>query len=72
MMVGTTGYDGFTPKTARQAGISVIYQDPSLAASLDVAENIFLGEELRFGPFVRKAAQRREAEAWLKQLGTDI
>ncbi len=72
MMVGTTGYDGFTPKTARQAGISVIYQDPSLAASLDVAENIFLGEELRFGPFVRKAAQRREAGAWLKQLGTDI
>jgi ribose transport system ATP-binding protein len=72
LMVGREKFDGFTPKSAHQAGISVIYQDLSLAASLDVADNMFLGQELRFGPFVRKRAQRREAEIWLRQLGTDI
>ncbi|SHO65595.1 ribose transport system ATP-binding protein [Pseudoxanthobacter soli DSM 19599] len=72
MMVGVEHFDGFTPRTARQAGISVIYQDLSLAASLDVADNMFLGQELRIGPFVRKRAQRREAARWLDELGVDI
>lgn len=72
MMVGDDRYDGFTPRSARAAGISVIYQDLSLAMSLDVTDNIFLGQELRTGPFVRKAAQRREAAHWLAQLGSDI
>jgi len=72
MMVGKERYEGFTPKTSKQAGISVIYQDLSLATSLDVSDNMFLGQELRFGPFVRKGAQRREAAEWLKQLGVDI
>lgn len=72
MIVGAEKYDGFTPKTAKQAGISVIYQDLSLATSLDVADNMFLGQELRWGPFVRRRAQRREAAEWLAALGSGI
>lgn len=72
MMVGATRHEAFTPKASRQAGIAVIYQDLSLATSLDVADNIFLGQELRAGPFVRKRAQRRAAAEWLDRLGVDI
>ncbi|WP_354038020.1 sugar ABC transporter ATP-binding protein [Devosia sp. UYZn731] len=72
MMVGEERYESFTPKTAKAAGVSVIYQDLSLAMSLDVTDNIFLGQELRNGPFLRKADQRKEAARWLGQLGSDI
>lgn len=33
---------------------------------------MFLGQELHFGPFVRKRAQRREAARWLDEMGTGI
>jgi ribose transport system ATP-binding protein len=72
LLVGRERFNELTPKTAREAGVAVIYQDPALAASLDVADNIFLGREKRFGPFVRRKAQRQEAAYWLKQLDTDI
>ena len=72
MIVGRERYEAFTPKSSKQSGIAVIYQDLSLATSLDVADNMFLGQELRSGPFVRRRAQRREAAEWLAQLGVDI
>lgn len=72
LLVGNERFSELTPKTARQAGVAVIYQDPALASSLDVADNIFLGREKRFGPFVRRKAQREEAAFWLKQLDADI
>jgi ribose transport system ATP-binding protein len=72
MIVGAERYASFTPKSSKQAGIAVIYQDLSLASSLDVADNMFLGQELRSGPFVRRRAQRREAGEWLARLGVDI
>lgn len=72
MIVGNDRHESFTPKSAKHAGIAVIYQDLSLAPSLDVADNMFLGHELRTGPFVRRRAQRREAAEWLSRLGVDI
>jgi ribose transport system ATP-binding protein len=72
MMVGSRRYDALTPRQAQQAGVSVVYQDSSLAASLDVADNMFLGQELRIGPFVRRRAQRREAGGWLQEMGVEI
>ena len=72
MVVDDHKTEGLTPKEARQAGVSVVYQDLSLAATLDVADNMFLGQELRFGPFVRKRDQRREAARWLNEMGADI
>ena len=55
MMVGDERFEGFTPRSARHAGISVIYQDLSLATSLDVTDNMFLGQELRVRPFRAQA-----------------
>ena len=72
IIVGEKHFTSLNPKEALAAGVSVIYQDLSLAASLDVADNIFLGQELRVGPFVRRRAERIEAAQWLKQLGVDL
>jgi ribose transport system ATP-binding protein len=72
IIVGANKFDSLTPREARQAGIAVVYQDLSLAATLDVADNMFLGQELRFGPFICKRAQRREAARWLDEMGTGI
>ena len=72
IIVGDKKFEGLTPREARQSGVAVVYQDLSLAATLDVADNMFLGQELRFGPFVRKRAQRKEAARWLDEMGTGI
>jgi peptide/nickel transport system ATP-binding protein len=52
--------------------VAVIYQDPVLASSLNVAENIFLGQECRWGPLNLRRAQRREAQEWLSRLGLEF
>ncbi|MBB3660268.1 ribose transport system ATP-binding protein [Rhizobium sp. BK650] len=58
------------PIKAKANGISVIYQELSLAPNLTVAQNMFLGAEpSRYG-VVDKAAARARAEPILKQLGT--
>src|SRR5579862_9639086 len=47
MIIGDHTTEGLTPKEALEAGVSVVYQDLSLASSLDVADNMFLGQEWR-------------------------
>ena len=57
------------PLAARQLGISIIYQELSLAPNLTVAENIFLGTELsRYGSVDRRA-MNVAAEPILARLG---
>jgi ribose transport system ATP-binding protein len=75
--VGEISIDGqtfasLTPKEARAIGVAVIYQDLSIAPSLSVAENIFLGAELRRGPFTRRRAQRAQARVLLEKVGADV
>ncbi len=74
---GSMTVDGFafralSPQDARAAGIAVIHQELSTALTLDVCDNIFLGNELRVGPFVRRRRQRQEAQQWLTSLGVDV
>jgi ribose transport system ATP-binding protein len=69
--IGEQVFSALTPRGAKQAGVAVIYQDFSLAQSLNVTENIFLGQELRRGPIVRAAAQRKRAGELLRSLGAD-
>ena len=75
---GTIVFDGqvFEPTTALDAqlvGISTIYQELNLSPYLSVAENIFLGRELRnkVGMIDWKATQK-EAKRRLLDLGIDI
>ncbi len=57
------------PLDARQAGVSMIYQELSLARHLTVMENIVLGTEPTTGPFVKWAEVRRRAVVAMAQLG---
>lgn len=49
-------------------GIRTVYQDLSLDACKNSYENIFLGQELRRGPFLDRRRMAQEAVALLQQL----
>lgn len=57
---------------AQAAGISTVYQEVNLCANLSVAENVMLGHEVRFGPFINWPATRRKAREYLARLNLDI
>jgi ABC-type sugar transport system ATPase subunit len=50
------------PADATALGIATVYQDLALVDTRDVAANLFLGREMRRGPFVDRRAMYREAE----------
>ncbi len=58
-----------SPLDARRTGVSMIYQELSLAPHLSVMENILLGMEPTRGLFVRWREIRTRAAAALQQLG---
>ncbi len=57
-----------SPADAMRAGIAVIYQELSLAATLDATENVLLGGLPTRGPFVDWTAARAAARRWLDEL----
>jgi ribose transport system ATP-binding protein len=57
------------PLTARQHGISIIYQELSLAPNLSVAENMLLGREHKAGPMVDRRSMEKACQAVLERLG---
>lgn len=57
---------------AEADGIVMIHQELALAEQLTVEENIFLGCELRRGPFLDRKAMRSRVRAVLAELETDI
>ncbi|MPW16593.1 ATP-binding cassette domain-containing protein [Paraburkholderia sp. CNPSo 3157] len=62
-----------TPAEARDAGLAVIYQEPTLFFDLSIAENIFMGRQPvdRFGR-IQHDAMRREVDSLLASLGVDL
>jgi rhamnose transport system ATP-binding protein len=61
------------PGDAQQAGVAVIYQEPTLFPDLSIAENIFMGRQPRasFGRIDRRAL-RTAAEALFDRLGVTL
>lgn len=57
------------PHDAMKHGIAVIYQELSLAPNLTVAENIYMGRELRKGFTIDRRAMERGCETVLEKLG---
>lgn len=57
---------------AEKAGIAVIYQELALVPELSVAENIFLGNEPRKGPFIDWLAVFQGARELLGRFAVDI
>lgn len=56
------------PAEARERGIEMVYQDLALCDTIDVAGNLFLGRELRRGPFLDKGAMQQGAREMLAHL----
>ena len=67
-------YNSMTPARSASLGIRAIYQELSLVPYLTVADNIFLGHEVKRSlPFLRdKAEMNRRAQALLDEFGVDI
>ncbi|MEL5957492.1 sugar ABC transporter ATP-binding protein [Streptomyces sp. CLV115] len=61
------------PAAARDAGIAVIYQEPTLFPDLSIAENIFMGRQPRrgLGRIDRRALRGATAEL-MRRLGVDL
>jgi ribose transport system ATP-binding protein len=57
------------PLTARHHGISIIYQELSLAPNLTVAENMLLGREHKSGPMVDRRSMEKACQSVLERLG---
>ena len=61
------------PAAARDAGIAVIYQEPTLFPDLTVVENIFIGRQpLRGGRRIDRRAMHAQAEAIFERLGVRL
>lgn len=70
---GGRTYHGFTPSEAFAAGIATIYQHFQAIDDLTVADNIYLGAELRRGGVtVNGRAQLAGAGALFARLGVDV
>lgn len=72
IIVGGRSYSSLTPRTAREAGIAIIYQHPQLAGDLSIADNIFLGRELTSFGHVDSARQESESRRALGSLGVEL
>ncbi|RFB78078.1 sugar ABC transporter ATP-binding protein [Methylovirgula sp. 4M-Z18] len=60
------------PAEAERRGIVLVHQEIFLAPHLTVAQNIFLGREIRRGIGLDDAAMNRRAHAAVLELGADI
>ncbi|MWD28572.1 ATP-binding cassette domain-containing protein [Aquicoccus sp. SCR17] len=59
-------------REAEAAGVIMIHQEFNLAMQLSVEENIFLGREIKRGPFLDKPAMQAEARRLLGRLDCPV
>jgi rhamnose transport system ATP-binding protein len=73
MLVEGAAVDFHSPTDARDAGIAVIYQEPTLFPDLSVTENIFMGRmPVGGGHRIDRAGMHRETNALFQRLGVHI
>jgi len=65
-------YGDLTPKQAQQVGVAIIHQELNMCRHLSVAENMFLGREIRGKFSLNNARMEKEAKAILDDLKIDI
>lgn len=54
------------------AGVGIVFQEFSLIPHLNAVENLFLGREIKRGPFLNRGAMRHEASAIFARLNVNI
>jgi ribose transport system ATP-binding protein len=60
------------PRAALDAGVALIHQELSLCENLTVAGAVYLGRELRNGPFLRQRAMEDGARAAMQRVGLEV
>jgi ribose transport system ATP-binding protein len=70
--VNDTVYEGFSPQTARNQGISMVYQEFNLIPEMTVYENLFVGKEIRRGPFSDTISMMRKSAELFSEMGVSI
>ena len=66
-------FQGFAPREALDAGISIIYQHFQLAPTLSVSDNVFLGNEIRTsGGLLNKRRQQQSTSETLQRINLKI
>lgn len=65
-------YNTMTPKLSKELGIEVVYQEFNLAEDLSVAENVFLGNEIRKNGFADLKTVEEKAQEVFKKMNVEI
>ena len=65
-------YDGFTPASAKEAGIGVIYQELNMVGHLTVAENIYLSQLPKNGVFLDRKTMEEKTQEILNEMELPI
>ena len=61
-----------SPIISKELGIYAVYQDVMVAQDLSVAENFFLGNQPKRGPFIDWGKMHRESRKFLEEIEVDI
>ena len=66
-------YETLTPNLSKELGINIVYQENDLVASMNVVENIYVGNEKanRFG-FVKFKEMLEETKRQIEELGIPV
>jgi ribose transport system ATP-binding protein len=72
LLVDGTAHRFSGPRQAEALGIVLIHQEFNLAEDLTIAQNIFLGHELKRGLFLDDTRMRHEARLALDQVGLQL
>ncbi|MFN3440506.1 MAG: sugar ABC transporter ATP-binding protein [Acidovorax sp.] len=69
---GAVRAPGGGSRAAEAQGIVLIHQEFNLADDLTIAQNVFLGHEIKRGPFLDDKAMREKTRAALAQVGLQL
>jgi ribose transport system ATP-binding protein len=72
ILVNGKEFSAMSPKTAKENGIAVIYQEFNLVDELSAAENIFLGKAIRKDIRINRKAMEEKSAELFKMLDIDI
>lgn len=65
-------YGDLTPKMAQEAGVAIIHQELNMCRHLSVAENMFLGREIKKGIVLADSEMEAEAKRILDELKIEL
>ncbi|MGI6072328.1 MAG: sugar ABC transporter ATP-binding protein [Lachnospiraceae bacterium] len=72
IIIDDKSHDFFTPEEAKSLGIGIVYQELNLISELTVYENLFVGKEIKKGPFLNKKEMVRQANEVFDGMGISV